>query len=835
MTLQQIGKEQVGYWMAFPKGACSFMGVVDTSKATGDETSAKVRKPYTISKQRERWTEEEHQKFLEALKLYGRAWRQIEVHICTKSAVQIRSHAQKFFSKLEREASMGGSSVTGVSQDIEIPPPRPKRKPSNPYPKKAGAAFSSSPSIGKDSTSQPAICFDLTPVGSPTMSNVLRPLKGVLHDAYNETESCVSLRLFGQTVIPANHRSTYQHIDSPDSILLQESESTGSPISQTFIEAKDTSGISSQRSCNDDSSGSLKTPFICQPEGAVSQNTDASNEAGECDSNEGSQTWEKDLEVASEMQKSTGSPRSQISMEVEDTSGMSPQRSFKEESGRRMKTAFICQPEGPFWQNTNSSSEAGVCDSNEGSQTGEKNLKAARELQETAPKDKLSFNHAGTHKGRSCFTPWHPSCAVTKQCPATFAVSAPTSQHGLLPAQRGIEAAAAVDAATFAVESAWQAINMVIPTDLCRPIVGMVYNPVAIVTAASKLPCGAATNCPEQLAPLKQNVKYLMCARERGNLGDDNEHTVGSEAEDEPTTMQFGDGNSPVTSTPECSDNMRDRCVIPYHESGFDPVPGIAMKKRLRCSHGQEMNTGKETWLKSENLQRCHSFARDSPRIENREIPRFNAGDVGDVQDGKTVKSCCSLNVQSSGTNPESTDKEQVEFSKVARTSEQYQKKSSQGLVQSEVNDRFILSDDEDHYAKKHKEILDQNRRVCEIGYAGAVIQQRFPSDNQEGPSHINMPVEALQHCSIQIKRNKWVAAELTELEENGKNIPLTTKVKDCYVDGMQIGYGICKFAEAEVGKHLFMIKTGESSSSSLRYSGAGFVPYKRDLGVDEV
>lgn len=38
----------------------------------------KVRKPYTITKQREKWTEEEHQKFLEALKLYGRGWRQIE-------------------------------------------------------------------------------------------------------------------------------------------------------------------------------------------------------------------------------------------------------------------------------------------------------------------------------------------------------------------------------------------------------------------------------------------------------------------------------------------------------------------------------------------------------------------------------------------------------------------------------------------------------------------------------------------------------------------------------------------------------------------------------------
>ncbi|KAI3791345.1 hypothetical protein L2E82_05110 [Cichorium intybus] len=33
---------------------------------------------YTLIKQRGRWTEEEHKKFLEALKLYRRAWRRIE-------------------------------------------------------------------------------------------------------------------------------------------------------------------------------------------------------------------------------------------------------------------------------------------------------------------------------------------------------------------------------------------------------------------------------------------------------------------------------------------------------------------------------------------------------------------------------------------------------------------------------------------------------------------------------------------------------------------------------------------------------------------------------------
>ncbi|XXG60151.1 hypothetical protein AAC387_Pa04g2120 [Persea americana] len=100
--------------------------------ASGDEVTPKARKPYTITKQRERWTEEEHKKFLEALKLHGRAWRRIEEHIGTKTAVQIRSHAQKFFSKVVRESSCNSSSM----KSIEIPPPRPKRKPMHPYPRK---------------------------------------------------------------------------------------------------------------------------------------------------------------------------------------------------------------------------------------------------------------------------------------------------------------------------------------------------------------------------------------------------------------------------------------------------------------------------------------------------------------------------------------------------------------------------------------------------------------------------------------------------------------------------------------------------------------------------
>ena len=80
------------------------------------------------------WTDEEHRKFKEAFKQYGRAWRRIAEHIGTKTAVQIRRHAEKWFAKLEREAAAGnGTNAEGETVDT-IPPPRPKRKPLYPYP-----------------------------------------------------------------------------------------------------------------------------------------------------------------------------------------------------------------------------------------------------------------------------------------------------------------------------------------------------------------------------------------------------------------------------------------------------------------------------------------------------------------------------------------------------------------------------------------------------------------------------------------------------------------------------------------------------------------------------
>uniref|UniRef100_A0A6N2NK76 Uncharacterized protein n=1 Tax=Salix viminalis TaxID=40686 RepID=A0A6N2NK76_SALVM len=94
--------------------------------ASSDGSGKKVRKPYTITKSRESWTEEEHDKFLEALQLFDRDWKKIEDFVGSKTVIQIRSHAQKYFLKVQKNGTVA-----------HLPPPRPKRKASHPYPQKA--------------------------------------------------------------------------------------------------------------------------------------------------------------------------------------------------------------------------------------------------------------------------------------------------------------------------------------------------------------------------------------------------------------------------------------------------------------------------------------------------------------------------------------------------------------------------------------------------------------------------------------------------------------------------------------------------------------------------
>lgn len=60
-----------------------------------------------------RWTKEEHKLFLDGLLVHGKAWRKIAKTIKTRSVIQVRTHAQKYFLKMMK--SSGTQSHMPVS------------------------------------------------------------------------------------------------------------------------------------------------------------------------------------------------------------------------------------------------------------------------------------------------------------------------------------------------------------------------------------------------------------------------------------------------------------------------------------------------------------------------------------------------------------------------------------------------------------------------------------------------------------------------------------------------------------------------------------------------
>jgi SHAQKYF class myb-like DNA-binding protein len=64
------------------------------------------------------WTPEEHQRFLEALQKYGhKDVKSISMHVSTRNATQVRTHAQKYFLRLERERRKKEDNTGGESYD----------------------------------------------------------------------------------------------------------------------------------------------------------------------------------------------------------------------------------------------------------------------------------------------------------------------------------------------------------------------------------------------------------------------------------------------------------------------------------------------------------------------------------------------------------------------------------------------------------------------------------------------------------------------------------------------------------------------------------------------
>ena len=80
-------------------------------------TAAQVSAPpptTTTGENTGRWTDEEHTRFLQGLERFGKKWTKVREVVGSRTTAQVRSHAQKYFQKLEKDpAQPSGSGGRG--------------------------------------------------------------------------------------------------------------------------------------------------------------------------------------------------------------------------------------------------------------------------------------------------------------------------------------------------------------------------------------------------------------------------------------------------------------------------------------------------------------------------------------------------------------------------------------------------------------------------------------------------------------------------------------------------------------------------------------------------
>lgn len=69
-----------------------------------------------------RWTHEEHELFIKGLRLHNKQWKLIAELIQTRTIVQIRTHAQKYFQKLikMKGESLLSDELEGLTEDVAV-------------------------------------------------------------------------------------------------------------------------------------------------------------------------------------------------------------------------------------------------------------------------------------------------------------------------------------------------------------------------------------------------------------------------------------------------------------------------------------------------------------------------------------------------------------------------------------------------------------------------------------------------------------------------------------------------------------------------------------------
>lgn len=98
-----------------------------------EDASPSVSRPGSDKEKVGRWSEYEHLVFLDGLRIYGKQWKIIAGMIGTRTVVQVRTHAQKYFQKVDRSSLSEAPPplarpVKRKSLTVAPPPSRKSRK-----------------------------------------------------------------------------------------------------------------------------------------------------------------------------------------------------------------------------------------------------------------------------------------------------------------------------------------------------------------------------------------------------------------------------------------------------------------------------------------------------------------------------------------------------------------------------------------------------------------------------------------------------------------------------------------------------------------------------------
>eukprot|EP00826_Nyctotherus_ovalis_P015164 TRINITY_DN14289_c0_g1_i10.p1 TRINITY_DN14289_c0_g1~~TRINITY_DN14289_c0_g1_i10.p1 ORF type:complete len:277 (-),score=57.99 TRINITY_DN14289_c0_g1_i10:135-965(-) len=114
----------------------------NAERSSEKDGEGKKRKRRSLERGKEkmklgRWLKDEKERFVEALKLYGKNWIKVAKHVRTRIRSQIRSHAQKYFLKLEGsngtkpKPSLAAKENSGSEKQNPLTDPQLQENPAN--------------------------------------------------------------------------------------------------------------------------------------------------------------------------------------------------------------------------------------------------------------------------------------------------------------------------------------------------------------------------------------------------------------------------------------------------------------------------------------------------------------------------------------------------------------------------------------------------------------------------------------------------------------------------------------------------------------------------------